>query len=153
LSFALAELWRARDVERRTIPAAALTRQGSAAAVLARQGELVLAAMPPAERREARRLLLALVTSAGTRARRAAEELLPDQDAAARRALDALVRGRLVVAGDGYELAHEALVLAWPSLRRWLDEASDARAAAVRLERAARDWDKAGRPRDGLWGD
>ena len=40
-----------------------------------------------------------------------------------RRLLDLLVRGRLVTSADGgYDLAHEALVRAWPRLRDWLEE-------------------------------
>ena len=44
-------------------------------------------------------------------------------DPVRRRLLDLLVRGRLVTSRDGgYDIAHEALVRAWPRLRTWLDE-------------------------------
>lgn len=170
LSFALAELWQARDRSKHVIPAAALERIGSAAAALARHGDLVLATLGVQERREARRILLALVTAEGeTRARRSREELLagasPERtrvrrwssapagapEGAAVAALDALVRGRLVVAGEAYEIAHEALAREWPRLRGWLDEASEARAAAARLGEAAREWERLGRRAEGLW--
>ena len=64
----------------------------------------------PAERAAAQRILLQLVSAQSTRIRRSERELV--DDAVARAALEALVRGRLVVAHDGdgaYEIAHEAL--------------------------------------------
>jgi formylglycine-generating enzyme required for sulfatase activity len=152
LSFALAELWRERDAARGTIPSRALTRLGGARAALASHGEVVLATLKPEEQREARRLLLALVTAAETRARPTERELLAGSEPAAHAALSALVRARLVVAGDTYELAHEALVHSWPRLRAWLDEASAGRAAAARLSAAVRDWERLGRTPEVLWG-
>src|SRR6202041_2621086 len=62
LSFALGELWGARDPARRVIPEAALRRLGGAVAALARHGDTVLATLREDERAEARRVLLALVT-------------------------------------------------------------------------------------------
>src|SRR6185437_13684711 len=103
-------------------------------------------------RRAAQRILLALVTSSETRARRSREELVAGGGASAERALEALVRGRIVVAGEGYEIAHEALVRAWPKLRGWLDEASDERAAARRLAASAAEWERLGRDVGLLWG-
>jgi formylglycine-generating enzyme required for sulfatase activity len=153
LSFALAELWQRRDRERHVIPEAALRRMGSAAAALARHGDLVLAALSVDERREARRIMLSLVDASpvgGTRVRRTRARLV-EGSATAEAALDALVTGRLVVAGDAYEVAHEALVTEWPRLRAWLDEASEAKAAGARLTEAAREWERIGRREEGLW--
>jgi formylglycine-generating enzyme required for sulfatase activity len=152
LSFALAELWRERDAARRMIPSQALTRLGGARAALASHGEVVLATLKPEERREARRLLLTLVTASETRARPTERDLVVGTGPAERAALSALVRARLVVAGDTYELAHEALVHSWPRLRAWLDEASAGRAAAARLSAAVRDWERLGRSAEALWG-
>jgi formylglycine-generating enzyme required for sulfatase activity len=112
---------------------------------------MVLAALAAPERAEARRMLVALATAAGTRARRTAPELRGGGSAAAHAALDALVKGRLVVAGETCEIAHEALLRDWPRLRGWLDEASEARATAARLTASAREWDRLGRGVDGLW--
>jgi formylglycine-generating enzyme required for sulfatase activity len=150
LSFALTELWSARDASRRVIPEDALRRSGGAVAALARHGDLLLATLREDERVEARRILLALVTAASTRARKTSEDLVGHGGAAARAALEALVRGRLVVAGEAYEIAHEALARVWPRLRAWLDEASEARAAAARLAVAAREWGRLGRGQEGL---
>ena len=150
LSFALGELWSSRDAARRVIPEEALRSLGGAVAALARHGDTVLAMLREDERAEARRVLLALVTAAQTRTRRTAEGLVSAGGAPARTALEALVRGRLVVAGETYEIAHEALARAWPRLRAWLDEASEARAAAARLAVTAREWVRLGRGAEGL---
>jgi formylglycine-generating enzyme required for sulfatase activity len=151
LSFVLAELWTERDAARRVLPQGALTRLGGAAAALARHGDTVLATLAAPERRAARRILLALVTASGTRARRTRAELTGPGGAGSDAALEALIRGRLVVAGETYEIAHEALVRAWPRLRAWLDEASDARAAAARLAAAASEWVRLGHGAGLLW--
>ena len=151
LSFALAELWNERDPERHVLPARALTRMGGAAGAIARHGDTVLASLSLDERREARRMLLALVTASETRARASRAVLLADRGADAEAALEALIRGRLVVAGEMYELAQEALIRAWPRLRAWIDEVSGARAAARRLALAALEWDRLGRETQRLW--
>ncbi|WP_437874494.1 nSTAND1 domain-containing NTPase [Sorangium sp. So ce513] len=201
LQFTLAELWDARDEARRQIPAAALDAIGGVSGALARHADAVLAALSPAQRDEARRLLVALVHPDGTRTRRTDAELLgdgalapapgggptapdggtptpgggptappggppapggdggpPGARAAGRAALDALVRGRLLVAREAeageqsaYELAHEALVHGWDTLRGWLSGDAERRAVAHRLERAAAEWDRLGRAAEALW--
>ncbi|MFH0900038.1 MAG: SUMF1/EgtB/PvdO family nonheme iron enzyme [Pseudomonadota bacterium] len=170
LSFALAQLWEARDPKKNTIPTDALDRLGGLAGALARHADIVLSALHPSERREARRLLLSLVTREETRGRRLETEIVNPDSPYSRKVLDALVNGRLVVAGESattsgsadgraasppatsYELAHEALINVWPRLRAWLDEASDARMAATRLVTTAKDWDHLGRGNEGLYG-
>jgi formylglycine-generating enzyme required for sulfatase activity len=159
LQFALAELWEAREVGRHLIPAAALEALGGVAGALARHADGVLARLLPTQQLAARRLLLRLVTAEGTRARRTAGELLGSGGAAqeARVALEALVRGRLLVARETqgeatYEVAHEALLTGWEQLRGWRAGDAERRAAHQRLERAAAEWQRAGRPDDALWG-
>ncbi|WP_437685185.1 nSTAND1 domain-containing NTPase [Sorangium sp. So ce176] len=172
LQFTLAELWDARDEARREIPASALDAIGGVSGALARHADGVLAALSPAQRDEARPLLAALVSPDGTRARRTDGELLgggslaargggadpPRAQAARRAALDALVRGRLLVAREAeageqsaYELAHEALLHGWDTLRGWLSGDAERRAVAHRLERAAAEWDRLGRASEALW--
>jgi serine/threonine protein kinase/formylglycine-generating enzyme required for sulfatase activity len=152
LQFALAELWQARTADG-VIPHAALAALGGVGGALAKHADAVLDALLPGPRRAARALAIALVTSDDTRARRTEAELVDGDDA--RRALDALVRGRLVVARGGdhptYELAHDALVGAWATLRGWLDASAGVRATAERLTRAAADWQRLGARTDGLW--
>jgi formylglycine-generating enzyme required for sulfatase activity len=143
LSFALAELWERR--ENKTITQAALDTMGGVAGALARHGDSVIAGMNPTERANIRRVLLRLVTSVGTRARRTAAEL--DVSAGTKQALDALVKGRLLVVHHGddgttYEVAHEVLVHGWGTLREWLDGDAEDRARRERLAAASAEWDK-----------
>ncbi len=148
VQFALTELWAARPPADTTLTATGLAAIGGVGGALARHADRVIAGLLPREREAARRVVLALVTAAGTRARRPGAALVTDADA--RVALDALVRGRLVVARDGdddatYELAHEALLDGWQTLRAWHERSRDDRAARERLERAAADWARLGR--------
>ncbi|HEX9578153.1 MAG TPA: SUMF1/EgtB/PvdO family nonheme iron enzyme, partial [Myxococcales bacterium] len=90
-----------------------------------------------------------------TRSRRGEEELAP-HGAAAKAALDALVRGRLLVAleatgGAAYEIAHETLIQGWPTLGRWLDETVGQRQLRARLAAAVAEWERLGRIRELLW--
>jgi serine/threonine protein kinase/formylglycine-generating enzyme required for sulfatase activity len=155
LQFALAELWENRDPGRQTIPLGALEKIGGVAGALARHADGVLLRLLPAQRAAARRILCELVSSAGTRARRGEDELLA-QDPSMRAALEALVRGRLLVVreamgGPVYEVAHEALVQGWPTLRRWLDESAELRALRERLAAAVAEWERLGRSAEALW--
>ncbi|MCU0685761.1 MAG: SUMF1/EgtB/PvdO family nonheme iron enzyme [Polyangiaceae bacterium] len=155
LQFALAELWEARDEAAGLIRRSALEAMGGVGGALAKHADALLATLGPALTAEARRLLVRLVTSDDTRVRRTSAELGAGRPAA-RAALDALVRGRLVVAhedegGGAFELAHEVLIREWGALRRWLHEDAGKRAVRERLTVAARDWALAGRPTDALW--
>jgi len=96
-----------------------------------------------------------LVTLVGTRARQTEEEL-GVEDENDRKALAALVRGRLLTAsnspdGAAYEVAHEALITSWPTLRSWLDEDAERRVIRDRLSTAINEWERLGRKRDALW--
>ncbi|HEU4730620.1 MAG TPA: SUMF1/EgtB/PvdO family nonheme iron enzyme, partial [Kofleriaceae bacterium] len=163
LSFALAELWQRRDAARGVIPAAALDAIGGVAGGLARHADAVIGELGRAERICARRIALLLVTHDDTRAERDRRELCPDGDPAAAAALEAMIRGRLVVGrvalvalhrarGEPvYELAHDSLITAWSTLRGWRDEAAGQRGLRTRLAAAADDWRRLGRRRDALW--
>lgn len=156
LQFALAELWEARDVDKNLITAAELEAMGGVAGALSRHADAVVEALPPAQAAAAQRMLIRLVTAEGTRARRSEAELTAG-DPSARAALDALVRGRLLVAheadeGSAYELGHEVLVRDWGTLRRWLIENADQHLVRERVEQAAAEWERLNRGRDALWG-
>jgi len=155
LQFALAQLWDARDPERRLITSAALDALGGVGGALARHADQVIDALGPEERTAAKTVLLRLVTEQGTRARRSVGELT-DGDPRYLAALEALIRGRLLVAREGEEggvceVAHEALMHGWGALAGWIEEARETRELRVRLEGAARDWERAGRRADLLW--
>jgi serine/threonine protein kinase/formylglycine-generating enzyme required for sulfatase activity len=158
LQFTLAELWDARDVGTRTIRAETLAALGGVGGALTRHADRLLAGLRANERDAARRILLRLVTAEGTRTRRPEAELLTKgapRDAE-RAALEALVRGRVVVANnahDGaYEIAHEALLTSWSTLQGWLRRDAAVHAVRQRVEHAATSWERMGRARDLLWG-
>jgi len=150
LEFTLERLWEMRDQARKVIPNSALNALGGVEGALGRHGDEVLASLDTRGREAARRVLLRLVTPHGTRAQATREDLCVDGDV---RALEVLVAARLVTAreaagGTVYEIAHEALLRGWDTLRQWIHAAEDVRLLVVRLEQAAKDWDRLGRPRD-----
>ena len=152
LAFTLAQLWEARDPVTQMISARSLDTIGGVRGALARHADGVLDGLLPQQRAAARKILLRLVTAERTRIRRSADELA----AFSRPALDALVRGRLVVARGSdtptFELAHERLIDGWPTLSAWLSETTERVAAHVRLAAAVADWARLGRTPEGLWG-
>jgi serine/threonine protein kinase/formylglycine-generating enzyme required for sulfatase activity len=158
LQFTLAEVWDARDVDARMIRGDSLDALGGVAGALARHADRLLAGLDAEEQAAARRILLRLVTAEGTRARRSEAELLGDgpERWVERSALEALVRGRIVVANDAqqgaYEIAHEALLMSWSTLQGWLSRGAADHAVRMRVEQAAAEWERMGRPRDLLWG-
>ncbi len=155
LQFALAELWEIRDKATAVITAADLAKVGGVTGALARHGDGALAQLLPAQRRAGRRVLMRLVTLEDTRASLSEEEIVAGE-APAKAALSALVSARLVVVrevGDRvvFEIAHEALLAGWATLRGWLDEERESRAVRHRLELAVADWERLGHSREGLW--
>ena len=156
LQFTLAELWDARPEDGAVLTAAALADIGGVGGSLSRHADQVMLGLTPAQRDAARRVLTALVTAEGTRAR-PGEGALGVEEPDARAALDALIRGRLVVVHAGeqgavYELAHDALVVGWSALRGWIDEEVEGRALKQRLAASAAEWERLGRAREALWG-
>lgn len=155
LEFALARIWSARK-NAPVISRTDLDSIGSLAGALSRHADAVIAALSESERLAAKSILLRLVSLDRTRARRAREELLLGESDSA--ALDALVRGRLVVARsvgntNVYEVAHEALINKWEMLGEWLDSAEEQRAFLNEIELAADLWDRRGRRDDETWTD
>ncbi|MFO0577434.1 MAG: SUMF1/EgtB/PvdO family nonheme iron enzyme [Polyangia bacterium] len=153
LQFALAELWDAHKDS--AITAMALADIGGVTGALARHADHVYLSLPEDQQVAARRILMDLVTLEGTRARRREAELVGTPQA--RLALEALLRGRLLIARDVngtlvYEVAHEALIKGWGTLRHWIDEQHETRAIRQSLERAALDWQRLGGTREALWG-
>ncbi|MBK7824538.1 protein kinase [Nannocystis sp.] len=155
MQFALAELWEARDTTTRQITIHDLERIGRVTGALARHADNVVNGLPAPQRIAVRRLLMRLVTIEDTRASLPRDELI-NNDSAQEAALEALVRGRLVVvreAQDGtvYEIAHEALIRNWGTLQRWISDEREAREIRHRLELAALEWQRLGSERTGLW--
>ncbi|MCA9690104.1 MAG: protein kinase [Nannocystaceae bacterium] len=155
LQFALAELWEVRDRKNAIITRAGLEQIGGVTGALARHADDLLARLLATQRVAARRLLLKLVTIEDTRASLPEDELVGG-DEAARAALEALVQGRLLVARESedeaiYEIAHEALINGWKTLRQWLDEEQETREVRKRLEGASAEWERLKRPDELLW--
>jgi len=153
LSFALAELWEARSGG--VITEQALKSIGGVEGALARHADHVIARLNPAEQKEARQLLLSLLTPTGAQRRLGRDELVQGS-AEARAVLEKLVQGRLVVArespeGASYELAHETLIKGSATLRGWLEQQGERRTIGQRLTQAAQEWRRLGRRREGLW--
>jgi putative SOS response-associated peptidase YedK len=86
-----------------------------------------------------------------TRRRAARREI--GTDPLAVKLVDALIDARLLVTGKGegneptVEVAHEALLSSWPRLEKWVEVHAAELRAKRDLERAAREWDEAGRPK------
>lgn len=155
LQFALAQLWEARDQQRALITEAAFERVGGVEGALARHADGVFDEMLASSRASAKHILLRLVSSHGTNLRCRSDELLLSRHDP--RALEALVKGRLVVAAEidgasAYQLAHEALIDAWPRLRSWLDEQPQRDATLRRLQANVAAWQQSGRSSEFLWG-
>jgi hypothetical protein len=74
-------------------------------------------------------------------------------DGAGRRAVvDTFVDRRLLVMdGDSLDVAHEALLTAWPRLARWLEDDAAGRAVRRHLTPAALEWQRRGEPEEELY--
>ncbi|MGW1278895.1 nSTAND1 domain-containing NTPase [Streptomyces tsukubensis] len=125
MSHALLEIWRRR--RGRTLTLAAYEAIGGIHGAVADTAEHTYQQLTAAQAVQARRVLLRLITpgqgSQDTRrpAPRAEIEAMDPDDAAA--VLESLARARLVTLDeDTADLAHEALITAWPRLRAWIDE-------------------------------
>ena len=152
-----AELWEARDTGAAAITAASLDKIGGLESALARHAEEVILGMTAVNRAAARSILTRLVGPQGTPIVRFEQELV-GAGPAERAALECLVKGRLLVSGASgeevtYELAHEALVRNWDTLRRWLSEQAESRDVRARIGVAAAAWEQQGRAEGALWED
>lgn len=150
LEFALDALWRGRAGR-------LLTHDGyrGVAEALSAHADAVVAAMSPAEAKAARRLLVQLVEPgptadeavAGGRRRVIRASLAPldpEARAAFEAALSRLFAERLLVDGAGpagptVELAHEALIGSWETLRGWCADDWAIRVAVRDVDRLATD--------------
>lgn len=156
LQFALSELWDVRSPSDGLLRQAALASMGGVEGSLARHADGVLLGLAEEPRAAARSILLRLVGRGETRVPRSREELGASERSTAV-ALEALIRGRLVVARghDGqttYELAHEALISAWRTLAAWLESDGERRLLRERTEAEAAEWERLGRSAEALLG-
>lgn len=156
LEFALAEMWQARPAHEKALTTNVLRSIGSISGALARHADSVLNVLGPEEKAAARRVLLSLTHTKRTRARRTWDELGGHQPAV-RTAIDAMLKGRLIVArqlgdeGGVYEVAHEALLWEWKTLRDWIEQTRESGQTVREIEEAAELWDRRGRLEDETW--
>jgi WD40 repeat protein/transcriptional regulator with XRE-family HTH domain len=146
LSHALLETWRRR--RGRALTEAMYEAAGGLHGAIATTAEDSFATLSPQSQAVARNILLRLVTpgEAGPDTRRPVprRELEPAFPQATE-VLDHLVRARLLtVDNDSVDLAHEALLTAWPRYRGWIDQDRDRLRLHHVLSDAAHTWAELG---------
>ncbi|WP_437010392.1 nSTAND1 domain-containing NTPase [Streptomyces sp. enrichment culture] len=154
MSHALLETWRHRTG--RTLTVAGYEAAGGLRGAVVRTAEEVYGDLTGDQADLARRILLRLVAPGdGTPdTRRPAEhaELDLGDPEDTRAVLDRLVAARLLTLDDGtVELAHEAVITAWPRLRGWIDAERDRLRVHRALSEAARTWLALGRENAALY--
>lgn len=156
VSTALVGTWERRRGDLLTL--AGYLEAGGVAGSLNRSAEAVYGGLDDAGRELARRLFVRLAETddGGALVRRrvplAELELAEGCGASRRQVVESFVGRRLLaVDEDRLEVAHEALLTAWPRLARWLADDAAGLAVRRRLAPAAREWDAAGRPDEELY--
>jgi hypothetical protein len=147
LSHALLETWKHR--QGRTLTLAGYTESGKVSGAIAKTAETVYQSLGPEQQAIARNIFLRLTElgegTQDTRRRAQLSELVPrPEDApAVEAALKTLADARLVTTGEGVaEVAHEALIREWPTLRQWLDEDRTGLRIHRRLTQDADEWQR-----------
>jgi WD40 repeat protein/DNA-binding SARP family transcriptional activator len=157
LSHALLETWRRRRGRRLTFSGYA--EAGGVRGAISQSAEFTLRdQLTTSQQAIARRVFLRLTElgdgTQDTRRRATFEELVtgPDDAPVILEVLHVLAAARLVTLDEGTaEVAHEALIREWPTLRTWLDEDRTALRLHRSLAAAARDWESHGNDSDLLF--
>jgi len=165
LEYALLELWKTKRTDG-LLTWAAFHELGGVEGALAARADAIVAERYPGitQREQLRKLLLRLVQpgegAADTRRRVRLDELVPaDQDLAEVQALLApLADERLLTTGydatigaETVEVAHEALIRAWPTFGQWIRANRADLVFQLQLGEAAQDWVQSDESRDFLW--
>jgi energy-coupling factor transporter ATP-binding protein EcfA2 len=164
LQYTLTELWQQREVERLRL--AEYTRLGGVKGTLQKRADEIYQALSAEEQRTAKRIFLELTQlgegTEDTRRQVLKTELINEPQSAAlvEQVLQKLADARLVVMselrarGEGdktvtvVDVAHEALIRHWSLLRQWLTENREAIRRERKLEEAAQEWERKGKPHD-----
>ncbi|MGV9565741.1 nSTAND1 domain-containing NTPase [Streptomyces sp. NPDC003480] len=154
MSHALLETWRRR--RGRALTLSAYEAAGGVQGALSRTAEELYTQLSADQAVCARRILLRLITpgegaqDTGRPANRG--ELGADRSPYTGDTLERLVRARLVTLdGETVHLAHEALITAWPRLRKWIDDARERLRVHHQLTEAARTWKTLGQDPGALY--
>nr|WP_307841098.1 hypothetical protein [Streptomyces sp. GESEQ-4] len=147
LSHVLLETWRRR--RGKTMTLTGYEAAGGLDGAVAKTAEGLYDTFTEGQAAAARRVLLRLVAPGdGTPDTRRPAERGELQDAGRQetgQVLEALARARLLTLDDAsVEIAHEALLSAWPRLRGWIEEDRDRLRAHRQLTEAARAWEELG---------
>jgi WD40 repeat protein len=156
LSHALLETWNQR--QGRTLTLAGYTAAGGVRKAIARTAERVYQSLDPAQRGITQNIFLRL-TELGegvqdTRRRVSLQELAfsTDPTVAVEPVLTLLADARLITTGqDWVEVAHEALIREWPTLRAWLDENREGLRLHRHLTETAQEWARREKDPDELY--
>jgi DNA-binding SARP family transcriptional activator/WD40 repeat protein len=152
LSHALRETWAHR--EGRTLTVAGYQTSGGIRGAVARSAEEIYSQVSAEQQPIFRDLLLRLVAPGveGEPARSRMPRRLVVEDERHVEVVEKLVSARLLTSDDGVlELAHEALVRAWPRFREWLEEDTEGQRILRHLTVAADTWDSMDRPESELY--
>ncbi|PBC80226.1 MULTISPECIES: helix-turn-helix domain-containing protein [unclassified Streptomyces] len=154
MSHALLETWRRR--RGKTLTEAAYNATNGLHGAIAHTAEATYTQLPPAQAAIARRTLLRLITpgegAQDTRRPIDRSELGAGDPADTAAVLERLVSARLITLdGDTIDLAHEALIGAWPRLRGWIEDDRERLRVHRRLTDAAHAWDELGRDPGALY--
>ncbi|HSM70397.1 MAG TPA: BTAD domain-containing putative transcriptional regulator [Anaerolineales bacterium] len=146
LSHALLETWKRRAGHTMTLKGYA--DAGGVRGAIAYTAETVYQSHSPEEQAIARNIFLRLTElgegTEDTRRRVSFDELLSNVEDAdeVRSVLTMLADARLVTLGeDTVEVAHEALIREWPTLREWLNQDREGLQLHRRLTETAREWE------------
>ncbi len=145
LSHALRETWLRH--EGRTLTVAGYQASGGVRGAVAQSAEALYAGLDDAQRAQLRELLLRLVVPGpgGMPVRGEVPRRQVVVDPVQEQLIDQMVAARLVTSdADAIELAHEAVVRAWPRLRGWLEDDLEGQRTRHRLTQAAEDWSGSG---------
>ncbi|MBD0742752.1 WD40 repeat domain-containing protein [Streptomyces sp. CBMA152] len=148
LSHALLETWRRR--RGRTLSLEGYELAGGLHGAIAQSAEAAYSRLPDEQAQVARQILLRLITpgegTPDTRRPTDREEVDAVHPAQVAPVLEHLARARLIALdGQAVDLTHEALITAWPRLRRWIDQDRERLRAHRQLAEASRDWQDLGR--------
>jgi WD40 repeat protein/class 3 adenylate cyclase len=151
LSHSLLETWKRRSGRMLTL--IGYLQAGGVQGAIAKTAETVYHDALSSDQQALARNIFLRLTEVGdgtedTRRRVAIAELPPRPQLAedVDEVLRTLAEARLVTIGEGtVEVAHEALIRHWPTLRRWLDEDREGRLIHRRLTEAGQEWNATAR--------